>query len=113
MKMVLLILVALMLSAQPAHDPVLIPGLYLTAGALNGYWWTHATPLERRIYLLAYWDGSQVMVAADADLYRDFGFDLNQRVKDAIDKMFARQTKTANVWAEHAQDQVEELQRGR
>ena len=43
MKTVLLILVALMLSAQPARDPAFIPGEYLTAGALNGHWWTHAT----------------------------------------------------------------------
>ena len=50
------------------------------------------------------------MVAADSDLCRDFGFDLNLRVKDAIDKMFARQTKTANVVAEHAQGLAEELQ---
>jgi hypothetical protein len=113
MKMVLLILVALMLSAQPARDPAFIPGEYLTAGALNGHWSTHATPLERRIYLLAYRDGSQVMVAADSNLYRDFGFDLNLRVKDAIDKMFARQTTTANVVVKPAQGLVEELQSAR
>ena len=93
MKMVLLILVALMLSAQPAHDPAFIPGLYLTAGALNGYWWTHATEKERGIYLLAYGDGARISISAEANIYYDTRSDLKMRGKDVFESIFGRQIR--------------------
>lgn len=45
-------LVGLALSAQTTipEEGVFIPGDYLTDGWLNGFFWEHATPMEREIF---------------------------------------------------------------
>ena len=70
-----------------------MPSEYFTAGSLNGYWWTHATEKERRIYLLAYGDGARVSISAEANIYYDTPADLKMRVKDVYESIFGRQNR--------------------
>jgi hypothetical protein len=79
MKGMLLLLVALAISAQTldkyASEP--IPTEYLTMveneAHLNGYWWHNATATERQIYLMAWLDATGHRVAAGSVLYAQPG----------------------------------------
>jgi hypothetical protein len=104
MKTILLLAAALWLAAaafvrtsvhsqttpSPAGNADSMPIEYFTAGSLNGYWWTHATEKERRIYLLAYGDGARISISAEANIYYDTRSDLKMRVKDVFASIFGR-----------------------
>jgi len=98
MKTMLLLLVALVLSAQ-GIDPTVhrspfvhphMPDEYFTMHRLNGVWWKNATPVERKIYLLAWQDatGTSTSFIAVSDLSLLAGFDLNLPVKDMLPVTF-------------------------
>ena len=107
MKTILLLAAALLLLAaafvrtsvhsQTTPSPVwnadFMPSEYFTAGSLNGYWWTHATEKERRIYLLAHGDGARMSISAEANIYYDTRSDLKMRVKDVFESIFGRQIR--------------------
>ena len=76
---------------SPVRNADSMPSEYFTAGSLNGYWWTHATEKERRIYLLAYGDGARISISAEANIYYDTRSDLKMRVKDVFENIFGRQ----------------------
>jgi hypothetical protein len=107
MKTILLLAAALLLAVaafvrtsvhfQTTPSPVWnadsMPSEYFTAGSLNGYWWTHATEKERRIYLLAYGDGARTSISAEANIYYDTRSELKTRVKDVFESIFGRQIR--------------------
>jgi hypothetical protein len=101
MKGMLLLLVALAISAQTldTYSSPPIPSEYLTMveneGHLNGYWWRNATATERQIYLMAWQDATGHKIAAGhvfpylggpgGQSYQLFKqYDLSQPVVDAI-----------------------------
>ena len=65
MKTMLLLLVALTLSAQTLdkYSSAPIPDAYFTGGRLNGYWWAHASPTQRQIYLAAWQDATGTKIS--------------------------------------------------
>jgi hypothetical protein len=93
MKTMLVLLAALAISAQ-GIDPTIhrspfskpyMPDEYFTMHRLNGVWWKNATPVERKIYLLAWQDATGlVSLSINDNIYELDGFDLNVPVKDML-----------------------------
>jgi len=95
MKTMFLLLAALVLSAQ-GIDPTVhrspfvhpyMPDEYFTVHRLNGHWWKNATPVEKKIYLLAWQDATGHSISISDDIYESQGFDLNLPVKDMLKVM--------------------------
>jgi hypothetical protein len=103
MKTLLLLLVALAISAQTLdkYSSPPIPSEYLTMiedeGHLNGYWWQNATATERQIYLLAWQDATGNKVPASSVFYgRPFHLDLSSPVVDVIHRLGPRTLRCEN-----------------
>jgi hypothetical protein len=91
----LLLLAALAISAQ-GIDPTIhrspfskpyMPDEYFTMHRLNGHWWKNASPVEKKIYLLAWLEmhtqGEATIWLSD-DIYESKGFDLNVPLRDLL-----------------------------
>ena len=92
MKTMLLLLVALVLSAQTVDTSLGIPREYFTTVAdgcgqemhhLNGHWWEHASRMERQTYLMAWYDATGDNIPASTVLYAEPSA-LNLPVEEAI-----------------------------
>jgi hypothetical protein len=101
MKGMLLLLIALALSAQTLdrYPSPEVPSEYFTDGRLNGRWWKDATAMERWIYLAAASDARARKVWVPDDAYKT-----RKLITPLVDVVAITNTANENIQLQRALD---------